>query len=60
MGSKVACATLSSPNAGDQYILIPQLSPSRQFDPRSVGIKVLAPQDHGIKSGLRDTLILQS
>jgi hypothetical protein len=38
---------------GDQNILIPQLWLSHHFDPRLVGIKNLAPQDHGIKSGLR-------
>jgi hypothetical protein len=27
------------------------------FDPRIVGIKDLDPEDHGINSGLRDTLI---
>jgi uncharacterized protein YcsI (UPF0317 family) len=29
------------------------------FDPRIVGIKDLDPQDHGIKNGMRDTLIPQ-
>jgi hypothetical protein len=56
MGSTVACATLLSPNAGDQNIMIPQPWPSRLFDPRIVGIKPCDPKDHGIKSGLRDTL----
>jgi hypothetical protein len=59
MGSKVACMTLWSPNAGDQNTLIPQLWPSHHFDSRIEGIKDLDPQDHGIKSGLRDTLITQ-
>jgi hypothetical protein len=55
MGSKVACATLWSSNAGDQNILIAHLWPSRHVDPRIVGIKPWDPQDHGIKSGLRGT-----
>jgi hypothetical protein len=59
MGSKVACATISSANDGDQNILIPQLWPSRHCDSRMVGIKPLDPQDHGIKNGLRDTSIPQ-
>ena len=46
-------------NYGDQNLLIPQLWPSRHFDPRMVGIEALDPQDHGIKSRLRDTLIPQ-
>jgi hypothetical protein len=53
MGSKVACATLSSLNAGDQNILILQQWPSRHFCRGIVGIKDLDPQDHG-----RDTFIL--
>ena len=59
MGSKVACATLSSLNAGDHNILILQQWPSRHFCRGIVGIKDLDPQDHGINSGLRDTFIPQ-
>jgi hypothetical protein len=49
---------LDPPNARDQTILIPQLWPTRQFDPPILGIK-LDPQGHGIKSGVRDNLISQ-
>jgi hypothetical protein len=31
----------------------------RHFDPRMVKSATFDPQDHGIKSGLRDTLIFQ-
>jgi hypothetical protein len=48
-----------APTFWDQTILIPQLWPSRQFDPRIVGIKPLDPQGNGIKSGLRVNLIPQ-
>jgi hypothetical protein len=41
---------------GDPNIMFPQLWPLRFFDPRIVGIKPCDPKDHGIKSGLRDTL----
>jgi hypothetical protein len=49
----------SSPNAGAHNNLIPKMWPSRLFDGRMVRIESLDPQDHGIKSGLRDCLVFQ-
>jgi hypothetical protein len=47
------------PSAGDQNIMIPELWPSRQFDPSVVWIKPLDPQGSGIKTGRRDNLVPQ-
>jgi hypothetical protein len=47
------------PSAGDQNIMIPQLWPSRQFDPSIVWIKPLDPQGSGIQTGRRDNLVPQ-